>query len=118
MIVKKVSFTQSQLQQASGIAKDVPAVFSIFDTQNQNSIWYRPKLMYVNNGSGGPIGVCPMTDLEYGVYSLSGAAFSDYFPVANSASGTFDNLKRTTSKVVVSGAANASSGLNVYFEYE
>ena len=118
MIVKKINYTTSELQRASGVAKDIPAVFSLYDSANQNYIWYRPKLMYTANGTGGAIGIVPMTSIEYTAYISGVSSFSSFYPVANSASGTFDNLKRQVTNVIVSGSAGASAALDIYFQYE
>ena len=118
MIVKKISYSTSQIQAASGVSQEIPAVFSFRDTINENNIYYRPKLMYVANDSGETVGVCPMTEIEYINYVASGGAVSEFFPIKDSANYTFDNLKREITRIVVSGVAGASAGLDVIFQYE
>lgn len=118
MIIKKVTYTTTELAVASGVPKDVPSRFPIYNTTEQTNRWYNPKLMYVSNGTGKNIGICPMTTLEYSIYTLSGAAFSDFFPIANSSSATFDNLKGEVTKVIVSGEAGSSNELSIYFQYQ
>jgi hypothetical protein len=109
MLFNIIEFTSSELNSGAIVKKDVPDT-SLPTTEGYDKS-YSPTEIKVKNATNGAFSYGLFTDLEYGLFVISGSAYSDLVSIANSSTDTIQNIRGQITSICVSGSSahNASA---------